>query len=551
MNSRLNNRLANREDRQGGIATYFENLKELVQINDGSRSFILKTVDCHDQSAPFNSEQETRIAITHADHWISQITDGFLTFRAKFKLQLTGIDPSFDDPDHLCKIFVGFKSSNQIHDQLQITCNSLKTCYQQNESCREGFAYSTIKPRVEKKRKKFVHSLYENVSYYSPSICGTYINVSDFKDGLPHEVEFEINLPFDDILALQAFDLYPNKVCGELELKFYVKPRGLVWCMVDPLRVKEYKEYVEGETISLTPSQNVSAMFRHAFTQINNHAEIINNFTLTDKEAGSEAFKTLTCGKGKCLLQCTGMTITSLKSNMYGFKCKESALRKVYEIFQTPQIIPSQYLDYNAFPIAATQSGIQSTINMPVFNTSCISIMFPKHDNDYTVFENPIYSNLQLTVNGTNMPDEVVDTQGARFLHQALVASDLASGLECTEEFENSLVMIKNTAGDGTRYRNCLSDGTSFMWNVQTERNHAGYTFDGIDSNGQNIPIQLKGQPIYTGKNDTYYYVDPDDSNVHPPPPQIWCCRDTHFVVSTEGVRYEPVSTPAGYETTD
>ena len=65
MNSRLNNRLANREDRQGGIATYFENLKELVQINDGSRSFILKTVDCHDQSAPFNSEQETRIAITH------------------------------------------------------------------------------------------------------------------------------------------------------------------------------------------------------------------------------------------------------------------------------------------------------------------------------------------------------------------------------------------------------------------------------------------------------------------------------------------------------
>ena len=56
MNSRLNNRLANREDRQGGIATYFENLKELVQINDGSRSFILKTVDCHDQSARGFSE---------------------------------------------------------------------------------------------------------------------------------------------------------------------------------------------------------------------------------------------------------------------------------------------------------------------------------------------------------------------------------------------------------------------------------------------------------------------------------------------------------------
>ena len=547
MNSRLNNRLAGKEERTGGIATYFENLKELVQVNDGNRSFLLKTVDCHDQAAPFSDSQETRIAITHSDHWISQITDGFLTFKVKLTLQLTGIDSNFNDPDHICKIFVGFKSSNQILDQLQITCNNLNTGYQQNECCREGFAYSTIKPRVEKKRKRYVHSLYENVSAYSQSVCGTYINIVDFKDGLPHDVEFEVNLPFDDILALQAFDMFPNKVCGDLELKFYVKPRGLVWCMVDPMKVKEYKEYVEGETIDLTPDKNVSAMFRHAFTQINNRAEIVNKFEVSEKQIGDETTRVVSVDKNKCLLQCTGMTILSLKSNMYGFKCKASALQKIIEIFSTPQIIPSQQLDYNAFPIAATQSGIQSTINMPVFNCTCISVMFPKHDNDYTVFENPIYSNLQLTVNGTNMPDEVVDTQGARFLHQSLVASDLASGLECTEEFEDSLVMAKNVAGDGTRYHNSLSDGTSFMWNVQTERNHAGYTFDGIDSNGQNIPIQIRGQPIFTGEGkDTYYYVDSSDPNVHPPPPQLWLCRDTHFVVSTEGVRYEPFVTPEG-----
>ena len=62
-------------------------------------------------------------------------------------------------------------------------------------------------------------------------------------------------------------------------------------------------------------------------------------------------------------------------------------------------------MEYNAFPLAATSSGIQSTINMPVSNCSCISIMFPKHDNDYTVFENPCYDNLQLTVNGRNLSD--------------------------------------------------------------------------------------------------------------------------------------------------
>ena len=115
MHSNMNVRLANKDQRQGNVANYFERLGELVQVNDGTRSFQLRTVDCHDQAAPFNSSQETRIAITHSDHQISQITDGFLTFRVQLMLQLTGIDASnFADKDHLCKIFVGFKSSNQI-----------------------------------------------------------------------------------------------------------------------------------------------------------------------------------------------------------------------------------------------------------------------------------------------------------------------------------------------------------------------------------------------------------------------------------------------------
>lgn len=103
---------------------------------------------------------------------------------------------------------------------MQILCRNLNTGYQQNECCREGFAYSVIKPYNEKKTKNYTHSLYENVSNYSPSVCGIYINVEDFKDGLPYNVEFEVNLSFDDILALQTFDLFPNQICGDLELLY-------------------------------------------------------------------------------------------------------------------------------------------------------------------------------------------------------------------------------------------------------------------------------------------------------------------------------------------
>ena len=471
MHSHLNVRLTNKDQKQGNVANYFERLADLVQVNDGTRSFQLRTVDCHDQAAPFNSSQETRIAITHSDHQISQITDGFLTFQVRLMLQLTGIDPTFADKDHLCKLFVGFKSSNQILDQLQITCRNLSTGYQQNECCREGFAYSTLKPRNEKKTRKYVHSLYENVSIYSPSVCGTYIDIAEFKDGLPHPVEFEINLPFDNILALQAFDLYPNSVCGDLELKFYVNPRGLVWCMVDPMNVKEYKEMMEGDSINLVCDQNMSALFKHSFTQINNATEIINSFT--EGASGVEGVPKVTVAKGACNLQCTGMEIRSLKSNMYGFNVTSASLQRIAQLFEAPQVIPSQ---------------------------------------------------------------------GARFLQHQLIAGDLSGGLECTKEFEDSIVMAKNTSS-GTRYNNCLSDGTSFMWNIQCERNNAGYTYDGIDSQGQNIPIQIRGQPIYSGANDTYYNVDKDGTQ-HPPPPQIWLCRDTYFLISSQGVVYEAFSTP-------
>ena len=141
---------------------------------------------------------------------ISQITEGFINFRVKLTIELGTQIPDFQDDNHLVKLFVGFKSSNQLLEQLQIMSNNISTGYQQNECCREGYCYSTIKPYSEKKTRKYTHSLYENVSNYSQSVCGTYIDLVDLADGDIHDFEFEVNLPFDDILALQAFDLYPN-----------------------------------------------------------------------------------------------------------------------------------------------------------------------------------------------------------------------------------------------------------------------------------------------------------------------------------------------------
>mgnify|MGYP001117667703 FL=1 len=521
---------------QGSVIEYYKKLKDIISTNDGTRSFIIRTEDCHDQNAPFNQSQETRLRITHNDHMISQITEGFINFKIKLTLQLSkDIQATHvNDTEKLGKIFVGFKSSNQLLDQLQIYSNNISSGYQQNECCREGFCYSTIKPYSEKKTRKYTHSLYENVSDYSQSVCGTYVDLNTLMDGQKHDVEFEMNLPFEDMLAFQAFDLYPNRIVGDIEIRFYVKPVGLVYCQVDPRKIKEVKEFMEDESIAATFTE--TPVFLHQFTQIGNESKIAalkidsGNVTTTTKAV---------------TLSCHGLTVTSCKSNMFGFGVKESTLQAIASMFSEPVSIPSQQLDYNAFPLAPTRAGVQSTINAPLNNTTSISVMFPKHSNDYTCFDNPIYHNVQLTINGQNYPDEPVSTLGARFLQYQLVASELDGGIQCTKEFEDSLTMPKNK-DDGTRYKNTLSDASSFMLNIQTERSRGGYLFDGLDSNGQNVPIQIRGQPIHSGDGDTYFNCDETGKN-HPPPPQVFFCRDTYFTVDIhDGLVYHLKGCPPG-----
>ena len=522
---------------QGSVVEYYKKLKDIISTNDGTRSFIIRTEDCHDQNAPFNQSQETRLRITHSDHMISQITEGFINFKIKLTIQLSkDIQTTHvNDTEKLGKIFVGFKSSNQLLDQLQIYSNNLSTGYQQNECCREGFCYSTIKPYSEKKTRKYTHSLYENVSDYSQSVCGTYIDLSDFRDGQKHDVEFEMNLPFEDMLALQAFDLYPNRIVGDIEIRFYVKPAGLVYCQVDPRTIKEVKEYMEDTIIDSTFKS--APVFKHGFTQIGNESKI------AALNVGSD--KSITPTTESITLSCLGLTVTACKSNMFGFGVKESTLQAIEQMFSEPVSIPSQQLDYNAFPTAPTAAGVQGTMNSPLSNITSITVVFPKHANDYTCFDNPIYHNLQLTINGKNYPDEPVSTLGARFLQYQLVASELDGGIQCTKEFEDSLTMPKNK-DDGTRYKNTLSDASSFMLNIQTERSRGGYLFDGLDSNGQNVPIQIRGQPIHSGDGDTYFNCDETGQN-HPPPPQVFFCRDTYFTVDIhDGLVYHLKGCPPG-----
>ena len=655
-----NERAHNQKIEAGNVLHTFQKMADIINKNDGTRSFSFRTTDSHDQAPPFHDGQYAQLPLTHPDHFISDVDKGFITFHVKLDLQLT-TDLSelqkIDDPNNLYKLFVGFKSSNQIFERLEILHNNVNVGYQQNECIREGFLYSAVKPEDEKKRRRFVHSLWENVVNYSQTISGSYVNLNNFKTNGRCQTEFDLNVPFDDLLAFQAFDLFPNGIIGDLSIRFQVSPQGLVWAVLDPYTVAETKIFLEdNDTITAEELDKLRLIksrshLRHQFTQIGNEAVIpststpsptpqtvhikfdinenykdgetdkqeklqtvefdvvlttagiidafggpeelaqqqlddilahqddiksyfensnacekhaqTHNISPAKKHNGTLSYiltdcefvvKSLYAEHDKLLaeysvqpatLSCNRMTITLCKSNMQGYGVCEATRNGIENILREGIIIPSQKVEYQAFPLAAASNGVKSTLNIPLINITNMCLMFPKHHNDLTVFENPVYQNCFLNIDGKNFPDENVSTIGARFFEQQLTANDLDSiTMSCTKEFEDSMTMPKNDA-DGNRYNNSLSDATSFIFNIQTERSSAGYCYDGLDSGKGNVQVQVNGQPIYTGNNDTYYnIIEPNGNTVHPPPVQLLLVRDTYFKLSLEGLEYVDNDTP-------
>ena len=363
----------------GNVADFWKNWASIIAVNDGKRNFSLKTKDCHDQQAPFNENQETIVELTHEDHDISQMQDGFLTLTLRLQGRLSGIDSGFDDEKNLVKFFVGFKSSNQVFDRGQFLLDGKSIGYNQNELTREGFAYANLKGYAEKKTRKFIHSLYENVSNVSTSVCGVYLNVNDFKDGLNHEFTMKLNIPFTDLLALQAFREFPNSTVGQLAFKGYFSHQGMVYTFINPSTVKDYKEILQGESTNVDViDATTSANFDHKFIQVGVTSHGIGYCKYVQTNTEDVEITKMVTGPTNVTFDISSLQVIELKSNMAGYSVIESTKATIRSVFSNGVIIPSQQLDYATFPIPPGSGGINSTNNIPVSNLSCLSIMFPR-----------------------------------------------------------------------------------------------------------------------------------------------------------------------------
>ena len=544
---------------EGDVLKFFQTkMRNLIAYNGGDHTFGWFTEDVDDKDAPMPVGTKTKIKWTHAGHAISQMEKNFVTVKLDIQAQLNKALTITDDTNELNKIFIGFKHAVEFFSDARLWIdNVMLKEYQQDELIRESFAFNSIKPADAKEPAKNRYTLWENVARMSPSVCGVYVPLSSLSDGNVHTITLELSIFFTDQLAFQAWQLYPNSICGEIEEEVKTSLEALVWCQIQPSVVKEIEELLTCSTIDQQVPEYVP--ISNKFTQIGSPATIISEYKkaatadsanysgyLTHPILGDDTnqvyYKT-----EDVILNVRGGTIQMMRSDLAGFGLKPSCLEGLYRELQTPLYIPSQQLVREPFQGAAGDSGLEISKSIALTNATNITVMFPRRSNEITCFENIMYQNVQLTINNIKYPDTEFDsTVGARFYQYQLIANELDGALRPTHELEDSWTQSLNDPVSGDRYKGCVSDGTSFCINFQLERTNAGYVFDGVDTGNNTVAVKFKGQPMYRGKNDTYYNFDPNNTSAHPPAPEMWICTDTYFTWGVKSVKYYGQGVPEG-----
>ena len=457
---------------------------------------------------------------------------------------------------------------------------------------KESFAYNCIRSKDAKIGTPNAHSLWENVCRMSPNVAGVYIPFNKFfgNGGGPYNnevtVKMDLIIPFTDQLVLQAWRLYPNRILGELEEEIKCSVEGLVWCQIQPKVVIENEKFWQGNSKFLHHDVPILPITNH-FTQINQTAIITQGcilhanqnvgktpdndamhyyqYVLDTTNADKTAFVDYTLKPHK--LTCSDLTIKKCLTNCAGFGIKPDVMTGILDGMHEPVIIPAQELSRFQFEGRAGDGTLTMSKSIPLRNATNITIMFPKHTNDCTVFQNVMYNDVRLMVNKKLYPETSFDnTYDGRFVQYQLMANEL-DDLEPTDEFLESISRPLNNPETGARLITTPFDNTSFGINFQLERGNSGYVFDGIDTGSHAVTIEFKGTREFgTGGGEerlknSYLYPDitttdhgktlkvKEIDNPSPPLPELWVCSDTYWTWSVDdGVKYYQRGIPAGYD---
>ena len=479
-------------------------------------------------SGPYSSTQEISISLASDQFDVNEFENSYLHLKLRVRMRFLNA-PAVEGEDAFAEVlkknqfvFIGLKCSSHVIRNYSFKFNDVPiTSTMQSSAIYENFLFSTFRAKGEMANKKFVYSPYDEVSSMDNSICGLFVPVGELVNGSYQDLDLII--PYNTLLALEAFDMYPNRIFGDIKLVFSITQDAFVHAEVCPITSLR-KGIMSGKIDKSVPHlSDVLAVdkdsfdYIHAFEQIGiaSPYQFISGW---DSENNKLKFSTqaeftpfideIVCSE--CWVDCKG------------FRLDGSALASLRSHFAAnPFTVAAQKVETNIFPNGPEKAGLRTAMNCRFNHVTDVELLLPTDSRQRTVFRNPCHDSFQLQIGNQRFPEQLINTLSAEFFAQQVQASDFDSVFEANDSWEHSITDANVDENGPLRPQ---TDNTSFVPIYQVERSGQGSAnlwFSGI--NRLQEKVELNSKPMFPDQD--IYYQGPTT-----PAPIMCCCSETYWL---------------------
>ena len=551
----------------GDLMKYFATNDGILEANSGVHDNKCLSIDASDPPCPVQKGMYTKLKLTDESIHITNIDKSSITAQVRIIIKPTsqfwpayetGVPTEYNTmADKLNCWFIGLKSSSQLFDAYRVYSKNRKTSCEQTEALYENSAIRMLKAQEELDYKPGIYTMWENANKRSENVCGTYFTLYDVKQasGNALTLDFEVTIPLDDFLPFSAMKMFPNCIFGNLtyEVKMAIQ-QNFVICQVDPIEMAHYylKNYgdnlyylnvllAEGEV--KYPYQRFRESYTRSFTQIGDtfNSMLVGAISCIVDTHTTYAVQYRT--DTKCCFTITDGSLRYCRTNINGFNIKESVINSLNEKYTNqPLLIPSQYVDYQAFSQKPLSNGVKCNTTYAMTNVSALMFLFPRTSNEVTCSKNPLFASLQMQIDNKPYPDKPFSSVEHAHTIYNITNAGLDGLFSPSKEFGNSLTfneldvdetMPYDSADKNVGFKRAPYDNTSYCFLCSTERLSGYGTFcDGITK--ENAHVTLTGTLLPFSKIHPYL-TDPITGEKNERSPIMLVCQDCFWKCTVNG----------------
>jgi hypothetical protein len=189
--------------------------------------------------------------------------------------------------------------------------------------------------------------------------------------------------------------------------------------------------------------------------------------------------------------------MSEFKTIVYGFgvnRTTQNAIRSMYS--GVIDYIPAQQFQLETIDNVTSDAAVFRTTSISVNLVEMFDIVFPKHSNDYTVFENSTLKNFPCQINGgTRYPEEKMTTLSPKLVKMVTTTAEI-SPLIPSKDLLASYTDISRNTDTRAIIQNVRYSCSDFSIPIDLQGNNNEGVFDGYTNPIGLMAVQVEYEPI-------------------------------------------------------